>query len=316
MPRLGERPPQHGLVAAAEAQPVGRQHRVAGVEHRRAARRQQEAVEHDLRPASVARALVGRQPALRALQLERLVARREPGVVLVVERLGDVEVGGAPDLAVGVRRGGAVAVVLQVGVVERAVVHAVVADAALLVAGDVRRQRERVGTGTGRDVLAPEVLGEDQVRPALGLALGGTGAGVGTGDHPVADRVAVLVRDHRHVVGTVGAGGVERAGERLPEVLVGDRRDAVLQRQLVGVVAAVEGTPAGLRVADLGVVLPRRGGVAEVGHLHVGVQLGEPEVVAPVVHPVVADEEVGHRGVVVVAAAGHVVERRSGRSWT
>ena len=50
----------------------------------------------------------------------------------------------------------------------------------------------------------------------------------------------VLVADHRHVVVAVDAGRVERARDRLPEVHVGGRRDAVGRRDLVGVVARRE----------------------------------------------------------------------------
>jgi hypothetical protein len=50
-----------------------------------------------------------------------------------------------------VRRGEAVAVVLQLAVGQRARVHPVVADAGLVVAGDVRAEHDRV------DALAEEI---------------------------------------------------------------------------------------------------------------------------------------------------------------
>ena len=56
-PRRGERVPEQRLVGAAEADQVGREHRVARVDHaHRAARHQQPRVEHELHPAPVARA--------------------------------------------------------------------------------------------------------------------------------------------------------------------------------------------------------------------------------------------------------------------
>ena len=157
--------------------------------------------------------------------------------------------------------------------------------------------------------MLEQVLAGRQVTPGLAhrAALLGGDALVGPADHPVADRVGVLVADDAHVEAAVGAGGVERAGERLEEVLVGDAGDAVLQRDLVGVVAAEErrlaaGEGTGLHVADLGVVAAGRVVVAaEVVDLQVVVLLGEAEVVGEVVHPVVGDEQVGHRGVDVVA---------------
>ena len=119
--------------------------------------------------------------------------------------------------------------------------------------------------------------------------------------------MGVLVADDRHVRRPVGAGAVEGAGDRLEQVLVRDAGDAVLQRDLVGVVAALVRRRtaverAGLDVADLGVVLPRRVRVAaQVVELQVVVLLGEPEVVGEVVHPVVRHEQVRGRRVDVVA---------------
>ena len=131
--------------------------------------------------------------------------------------------------------------------------------------------------------------------------------------------MGVLVADDAHVQAAVGAGGVEGARDRLEEVLVRDARYAVLQGDLVGVVAAggdaglVEhgrGEGAGLDVA--GLLVGRDAALAEVVQLHVVVRLGEAEVVAVVVHPVVGHEQVaGH--VVDVVAAGHEVGRVAGR---
>src|SRR5207248_10767646 len=91
----------------------------------------------------------------------------------------------------------------------------------------------------------------------------------------------------------------------------GDRRDSVVERDLVRVVATevARGSTAdgaGLRVADLRIGLApgwvRAGfGVAEVALLCVEVRLGEAEVVREVVHSVVADEQVRHRGEDVVS---------------
>ena len=112
------------------------------------------------------------------------------------------------------------------------------------------------------------------------------------------DRVGVLVADDAHVEPAVGARGVERAGDRLEQVLVGDARNAVLERDLVGVVATqvrrlTAGERAGLHVADLGVAVDAS--AADVVELEVVVPLGEAEGVGVVVHPVVGDEQVRHR---------------------
>ena len=153
------------------------------------------------------------------------------------------------------------------------------------------------------------VLAGDQVAPRLAhrAALLGGDALVGAGDHAVADGVGVLVADDAHVEAAVGARGVEGAGDRLEEVLVGDAGRAVLERDLVGVVAAEEaraaaGDGAGLGVADL--LVAGDAAAAAVVELQVVVLLGEAEVVGVVVHPVVRDEQVVDRGVDVVAA-GH-----------
>src|SRR4029453_16837678 len=124
--------------------------------------------------------------------------------------------------------------------------------------------------------------------------------------------VGVLVADHRHVVVAVHARRVEGAGDRLPQVHVGDRGAPVGRRVVLGVVTGGEvgrpaDDPAGLRVALLGVVL----GAAqpEVGLLQVEGLLGEAEVIRPVVHAVVHREQVRDGGVEVVALRAGVHRR-------
>ena len=211
---LGEGVPHDVEVDAVVAELVGGQDRVAGVEHAHVpGRHQQPGVEHELHPAAT--------PAV---------------AVAADERLPDVVVGRAPDLAVGVdlralraQRVVADEVVADVGVVERAVVHPEVADAGHLVAGHVRSDRERVLAADRREAALVQVLGRHQVRPALahGLRLVAGQAGARAAHHAVGDRVAVLVADHRHVVVAVHARGVEAGGDRLPEVHVRDRQQAV-----------------------------------------------------------------------------------------
>ena len=200
--------------------------------------------------------------ALRAAELTHLVAVGEAPVVLLDQRLAHPPLGGVPDLAVGVDLvAGGVEAVLAVG--QRVVVDGVVADRDLLVAGGVETD--------GPDVAAVAVavgeleLAGHQVRPGLahGAALLGGQALVGAADHAVGDGVGVLVADDAHVQAAVGARGVEGAGDGLEEVLVGDAGDAVLQRDLVGVVTTevrrgAAGEGAGLDVADLRVARRRR----------------------------------------------------------
>ena len=249
--------------------------------------------------------------ALRAALLELLVGVGVAGVPLLHERLPDLPLGAVPDLAVGVDLvAGGVEPVVRV--VQRVRVDRVVTDADGLVAGGVRADRPRVGAGGV--AVAEHVLAGDQVAPRLAhrAALLGGDALVGAADHAVGDRVGVLVADDAHVERAVGARGVERAGDRLEEVLVGDAGDAVLQGDLVGVVPTevrrgAAGQRAGLDVADLRVVRAGRVGVpAQVVLLEVVVALGEAEPVAVVVHPVVRHEEVGGREVDVVATGAQL----------
>src|SRR6266545_584185 len=197
-------------------------------------------------------------------------------------------------------------VVADVGVVERVAVQAVVADARDLVAGHVGADGEAVLAVDRHEAVLVEVLHGVQVGPGLahGPGLRPSQPDVRPTDHAVADGVGVLVADHRHVVVTVDARRVEGGGDRLPQVHVGDRGDAVRRGDLVGVVAGGEvrrpaDDAAGLRVALLGVGL----GAAEpeVGLLQVEGLLGEAEEVRPVVHAVVHREQVRDRGVEVVA---------------
>ena len=313
----GEGLPHDLEVLAAEAHPVRSEHGVPGVEHRGVALLEQERVEDQLDPAAVAGAVLrgdrgGVVRALGALELERLVLVRVLLVPLLHQRLADLPLGAAPDLAVGVDldTGGVVAVV---GVVQRVLVDREVADRGLLVARGVHTDGEDVAAVLV--AVAELVLSGGQVAPRLAhrATLLGADALVRASDHPVGDGVGVFVADDAHVQRTVGAGRVERSGGRLEEVLVGDAGDAVLQGDLVGVVAAGgdtggledrAGQGAGLHVADLGV-----GGdtaAAEVVELQVVVRLGEAEVVAVVVHPVVRDEQVAGHEVDVVAARHQV----------
>ena len=206
---------------------------------------------------------------------ERRVRLGEAAVVLGDERLADVVVDGVPDLAVRVDLGARGAcgldrrtderpvarrVVADVAVVERVVVQREVADADLLVAGRVGPDAQSwclvVGgmpnacmysTASRSDQLSPIAPAWSPVRlesgpPTMRLEIG----------------VRVLVAEDADVQVAVDARRVERARDRLEEVLVGDRRDAVLERDLVGVVAALEarlaaGERAGLDVAELGI---------------------------------------------------------------
>ena len=145
-----------------------------------------------------------------------------------------------------------------------------------------------------------QVLGRGQVAPGLAhrAALEAADAGVRTGDHPVGDRVRVLVPDHGHVVVAVDARRVRRAGLRLPEEHVRGRRQAVARRALVGVVPAAA-QRVGLRPALLGVAAEAVAG--DVDLLQVPGRLGEAEQRGEVVHPVVHGEQVRGRRVRVVA---------------
>ena len=156
--------------------------------------------------------------------LEREVAGRERVVVRLDQRLADVVVGRRPDLAVGVHLRAPDAdpclvareVVADVRVVERAHVHAVVADPRHLVAGHVRADGERVLVAERDECLRVEELGSGEVGPALAHAAGlvAREACVGAGDHAVRDQVPVLVRDHRHVVVAVDARPIEARRDR------------------------------------------------------------------------------------------------------
>ena len=223
--------------APAEPDHVGGQHRVARVDHADlAGRHQQPRVEHELRPAPVPRALRDRDVAPDARLLQPDVAGRERPVVGVDERLADVVVRRRPDLAVGVHLrplgadAGLVAgeVVADVRVVERARVHRVVADARLVVAGDVRADGERVLAADRHERLRVEELGRLQVGPALAhrLRLVAGEVLVRAGDHAVRDEMPVLVGDDGHVVVAVHARRVERRRDRLPEEHVRHRHDA------------------------------------------------------------------------------------------
>ena len=146
------------------------------------------------------------------------------------------------------------------------------------------------------------------------------GAAVALADHAVLDHVAVLVADHARVEVAVDAGRVERAGDRLPQVHVRDRRTsrraastcsrccAPPRRRPGGAAAA----PA-CELPRTGVVLAVRLGQPEVRGLRVPVVLGEAERVRPVVHPVVLDEQVRRGRRDVEALAGHEggAERRA-----
>ena len=288
--------------------------RVARVDHaHRPARHQQPGVEHELRPAPVPRALGDRQVACEARLLEPDVAGRELVVVRLDQRLADVVVRRRPDLAVSVhlralRAGAALVageVVADVRVVERACVHAVVADARDLVAGDVRTDGERVLVGNRDERLRVEELGRGLIRPALAHRAGliPRQTGVRPGDHAVRDHVRVLVCDHGHVVVAVDAWSVEARRNRLPEEHVRHRHEAVVRCELVRVVARREhGRPAddaaGLSVSVLRVVPQPT--AAEVVHLRVEGRLREAEVVRPVVHAVVHRVQVCARRIDVV----------------
>ena len=234
-------------------------------------------------------------------------------VPLLHQRLAHAPLRAVPDLTVRVHLG-AGAVEAVVGVVERVVVDGVVADRDRLVARGVDADGPRVApVGVA---VAEHVLAGRQVAPRLAhrTALLGRDALVGPADHPVADRVGVLVADDAHVQATVGARCVERAGDRLEEVLVRDAGRAVLERDLVGVVATevrrlAAGQGAGLGVADLLVAVDAT--AAQVVELHVVVGLGEAQVVGVVVHPVVGHEEVRDGRVDVRAARGELGRGRS-----
>ena len=237
-PPSRERVPEERLVRAPEADHVGREHGVTRVDHaHRPARHQQPGVEHELRPAPVPRALGDRQVTCEARLLEPDVPGRERVVVRLDQRLADVVVRRRPDLAVSMhlralRAGAALVageVVAHVRVVERARVHAVVADARDLVAGDVWTDGERVLVGNRDEPLRVEELGRSLIRPALAHRAGliPRETGVRPGDHAVRDHVRVLVCDHGHVVVAVDAWPVEARRNRLPEEHVRHRHDAV-----------------------------------------------------------------------------------------
>ena len=224
-----EHVPHRVEVRSAEPHRVRRQVRVARVDHAHRGRHEEVGVEHHLAPDRVA------------------------------DRAAEGEVRRAPDLAVGVDLR-ADDVVADVGVVQRAVVHPVVSWYSVLgtPAGHPRADRERVLTADRNEPVRVQVLHRDEVRPGLahraGLEPGEPG--VRPADHPVRDRVRVLVPDHAHVEVAIDAGRVEVAGDRLPQVHVRVGRQPILGRDLVGVVAGREpgrpaGDPAGLRAADL-----------------------------------------------------------------
>ncbi len=263
---------------------------------------------HHLDPAPVPGTPVRRQLAGGAAILEHPVGRREGRIVLLSQGLANVEVHRAPDLPVRVGGSGLGShrVVVQIAEVQRTGVHPEVADAPLQVSGHVGADREGVLSCDGHQSLTVQELRRRQVRPALshGSALVATEPVVRV-DHPVLDQVAVLVGDDGHVEVAVDAGRVGRTADGLPQVHVGDGGDAVVQGDLVGVVAAqvAGGSSADrtrLRIAHLRIVLPIDAGGAQVPELGVAVGLGETQEVGPVVHPVVLGEQVGDGGVDVV----------------
>src|SRR5690606_35542887 len=279
------------VVLAAEPDGVGGEQRVAVVDVAdRAGGHEQQRVEGELHPAPVAGALVHRPLAVRALPLLLGGALAVP----LEERLADAELGGRPDLAVGVHLL-ADQVVGDVAVVQRRLGHVVVADAALGVSGDVSAGDVR-GLARGAEPGLVQVLHREQVGCALvhGARLGAAPAGVRSGDHAAGDGVAVLVPDDGHVVVAVDAGRVERAGDRLPQVHVGDRGDPVGAGDLVGVVADGQVAGAGLGVALLGVAAEPA--AVAVVLLHVPRGLGEAEFVGPVVHALMLHVQVGDGG--------------------
>src|SRR3954453_23527761 len=128
----------------------------------------------------------------------------------------------------------------------------------------------------------------------------------------------VFVPEDREVVRAVRAWRIERAGNGLEQVLVGDARNTVLERDLIGVVTAPEARVAtidrtGLEITDLRIAFAARVrtrlAVAEVRLLHVPGLLSEAQEVREVVHPVVADKQVDDRRVDVVASRRSEVRR-------
>ena len=304
---LGEGVPDQVLVGPAEPHQVRGQHVVAHVGHAHVAGRlQRERVEHQLDPPPVAGARIDAHRTLRATLLQS----GGTGAVALHERGPHAQVGGDPDLAVGMHLG-ADEVEPDVGEVERAAAAVVVADADGGVAGDVRAGDERGVAGRPVPVLG-QVLGRRQVAPGLAhrTALERGDPGVRPGDHPVGDRVRVLMPHDGHVVVTVDARRVRRTGDRLPQEHVGRGRQAVARRALVGVVAAAT-QRVGLRAALFGVAAQATG--TEVDRLQVPGVLREAEVEGPVVHAVVHREEVRHRGVGVVALRRNEVGRVAAR---
>ena len=160
----------------------------------------------------------------------------EPSCLAVLrdQRLAHLPERRGPDLAVGVHLGPdqVVADVTEGG---RVLVVGPVADAAGLVAGDV--------TADHRVLLvaaAVQVVQGVPVAPALTHRAGLVGAerAVLGADVAVRQPVGVLVLDDAGVEVAVGAGTLERVVDRLPQEHPAPRRDAVGQRQHVGVVAA------------------------------------------------------------------------------
>ena len=106
----------------------------------------------------------------------------------------------------------------DVAEVQRALAEVVVPDTDLGVAGDEPTGHEGRVAARLEPVLE-QVLHREQVRGRLVHRAGllPAPALVRAGDGPAADRVGVLVRDHRHVVVAVHTRGVEAARDRLPQ---------------------------------------------------------------------------------------------------
>ncbi len=248
------------------------------------------------------------------------------------EQVTEVHLDRDPDLAVGVHLR-ADDVEAEVAVVERVGVRILarlrelaahrpagqeVADPVVRIAGGVRALGVAVRARRDRQVQLVEggecvEVAERLAHRAGGVALPGADA---LADHAVLDQVAVLVAEDREVVGAVHARRVERAGQGLPEELV---RRRVLRRQRRCSCSRCRGCRSRHRTARFRSARRCRAGCerrasrrrrrvdrrdAVVVLLRVPVALVEAEVVRPVVHDVVADEQGNRRGLDVVAESG------------
>ena len=107
----------------------------------------------------------------------------------------------------------------------------------------------------------------------------------------------ILVRDDAYVHVTVNTRAVQRCCDRLEEILVCNTGNAVLQGDLVGIVAsqihAVRTTRnrTGLDVSDFWIIFSARLSVAQVVQLQIRVLLGEAQEIRPIVHAVVRHEK-------------------------